>query len=227
MPAQEPLPASKGLHDPKEARKLSDEIGTLLHTLGERPVLLREVIQVTQGRAFMLLLILLALPFCTPVPMLGLSTPFGLVIALIGLRLALRQRPWLPEKLLNTALPPRFFLAVLKASRKILRCMEYLLRPRLCFLVDVGFLHHAYGSMILIAGVLLLLPLPIPFTNTLPAMTIVLLSGALLERDGYSVIGGILLFLATLVFFACVAWGGKEVVGWLQNHLGNLFTPRD
>jgi hypothetical protein len=38
-----------------------------------------------------------AFPFCTPIPLPGFSLPFGLVIAIIGLRLALGQKPWLPR----------------------------------------------------------------------------------------------------------------------------------
>ena len=71
------------------SRKLSEELADLRFRLTEQPVTLREVILVLRGRAYLLLVILLALPFCTPVPLPGLSTPFGLAIALISLRLAL------------------------------------------------------------------------------------------------------------------------------------------
>ena len=70
-------------------RRLSEELADLRTRFTEQPVTLREVILVLRGRAYLLLLILLALPFCTPVPLPRLSTPFGLAIALISLRLAL------------------------------------------------------------------------------------------------------------------------------------------
>src|SRR4051794_34430020 len=48
------------------------------------------------GRGAAMLLLLLALPFCfVPVP--GLSAPIGLVILLVGLRLACSQPPLLPK----------------------------------------------------------------------------------------------------------------------------------
>jgi hypothetical protein len=60
----------------------------LIQVFAERSVTLREVMEVLRGRTFTL-----ADPagaaFCTPIPLQGVSTLFGLVIAIIGFRLAL------------------------------------------------------------------------------------------------------------------------------------------
>ena len=77
-------------------KKLSEELIELRERVAERAVTIRELLYVLKGRAYMLLVILLTLPFLLPVPLPGLSTPFGLAIILICLRLALGQRPWLP-----------------------------------------------------------------------------------------------------------------------------------
>jgi hypothetical protein len=42
------------------------------------------------------LVIILVLPFCQPIPLPGFSTPFGIALMIFGFRIALRQRPWLP-----------------------------------------------------------------------------------------------------------------------------------
>jgi hypothetical protein len=170
-----------------------------------------------------MLLVILALPFCSPIPLPGLSTLFGLVIALIGFRLSLGQKPWLPARLLDLQLPSRFFPRLLSATRRLVRLLEYFLRPRLAWLVNRALLHHACGAMIMIAGVLLLLPLPIPFSNILPALTVVLTAGGLLERDGYAVLAGTLVFGLCLCFFGAIAFGGLEFVNWLNHSLGGLF----
>lgn len=196
--------------------RLSQELARLIEEFALRRVTLREVIDVLHGRAYTLLLVLLALPFCTPVPMLGLSTPFGLVIAIIGFRLSLRQAPWLPKRLLDTALPPRFFATLLGAGRRMIRLLEWGLRPRWVAVVDQGVLHHLYGLLILISGLLLLLPLPIPGSNLMPALVVVLIAAALMERDGLCAVAGMFVFVLTLVFFAALFWGGVEGVSWLQ-----------
>ena len=167
-------------------QRLSEELAFLIAEFAERPVRLREVMSLLHGRAWTMLLIILALPFCTPIPLPGISMPFGLVIAAVGLRLALGQKPWLPPRLLDTKVPPHSFSKVLGATRRLIRFLELFLRPRSAWLLDVKVLQHASGAVILLSGVLLVLPLPIPFTNGLPALTVVLIAGAMLERDGCS-----------------------------------------
>ena len=215
--------------DPKEGstslkpQRLSEEISELIEAFEDRSVTLREVIEVLRGRAYILLLILLALPFCTPIPLPGVSTPFGLVIAVIGFRLALRQEPWLPRRLQATKVPARFFRRLLGAARGIIRALEVFLRPRWTYLLDAKLPHHGYGATVCVCGILLLLPLPIPLSNGLPALTVVLIACAILERDGYCLVAGLLTFAVTLCFFGAILWGGAEVAGWLHEHLDTLF----
>ncbi|MGV3531993.1 MAG: exopolysaccharide biosynthesis protein [Chthoniobacteraceae bacterium] len=210
---------------PAPPRKLSAEIDLLLEALAERPLRLREMITVMQGRAYTLLLILISIPFCLPIPLPGLSTVLGGIIALIGLRLSLRQDPWLPERVLDAQLSAATVTRLLTASRRVARLLESVLRPRFSFLVDFVVMHHVYGAMICISGLLLLLPLPLPFTNMLPALTVILLSGALLERDGYFAVGGMLMFVITIAFFASLFAGGMALVHVIEDWVGRGFTP--
>jgi hypothetical protein len=220
-PASTVKPETPALMVGPQPRRLSDELAKLVEGFAERPVTLREVVTVLRGRAYTLLLIFLALPFCTPIPIPGLSTVLGLVIALIGFRLSLRQKPWLPAKLLDTALPPRFFVTMLSAGRWILRALEWGAKPRWIALVEQPLLQHAYGVMILVSGLLLLLPLPIPFSNFLPSIVIILTAMTLLERDGYCAILAFIAFILTLCFFASLVFFGTEgfihLKSWL-NH---------
>ncbi|MEO7414431.1 MAG: exopolysaccharide biosynthesis protein, partial [Opitutaceae bacterium] len=147
---------------PPKPRKLSEDLALILREFEIETVTLREVMGVLHGRGYVLLVMLLALPFATPIPLPGLSTPFGLVIALIGLRLALGQKPWLPARLLDTALSPRLFKKVFAAAEKILKAFELLLKPRLLWLTGSAGLLQVHAIPILLSAVMLLLPLPIP-----------------------------------------------------------------
>lgn len=208
-------------------RRLSEEIAALMEAFAERSVTLREVMDILRGRAYTLLLILIALPFCTPIPLPGLSTPFGLVVALIGFRLALRQKPWLPGRLLDTTLPPRFFARLLSATHRLVRALESFLRPRWSRLLEVKAIQHGCGVIVCLGGLLLLLPLPIPFSNGLPALTVVLIGSAILERDGYCAMAGLIVFGITLCFFGAVFWGGAEAVAWLREMVSGILVPDD
>lgn len=171
-------------------RKLSEEIAALRDRFAGGPTTLGTVIEVLQGRAWTLVLILLALPFITPIPLPFLSTPFGLAISLIALRLALGQRPWLPARLLARPLPMGFFDRLLKFSAGVLRFLEKLLRPRLAWIADTPALVRVHALLLLASGAVLLLPLPVPFSNAFPGWVIILIAGGLLERDGAAVLAG-------------------------------------
>ena len=210
LPAVRPLSGQDVVLPTLSASKLSEDLSLILREFEVETVTLREVMSVLHGRGYVLLVMLLALPFSTPIPLPGLSTPFGLVIALIGVRLALGQKPWLPARLLDTRLSPKFFVKVFAAARKILRAFEYFLRPRLLWITGSPRLLQLHAVPILLCAVLLLLPLPIPFSNILPAFSILLLAAGLLERDGVFILAGHLGFLLSVAFFVVVGFAGRE-----------------
>jgi len=74
------------------------------------------------------------------------------------------------------------------------------------------------GIVLTVAGALLILPLSlIPFSNTIPAVAIMLLAMGMLQRDGYFVLGGYLFTVFTFIYFgllvlAAVA-AGNAILG--------------
>lgn len=201
--------------DRAHPRRLSEEFALILREFEVETVTLREVIVLLHGRGFVLLLLLLALPFSTPVPLPGLSTPFGLIIALIGARLAFGEKPWLPAKLLDTRLPPRVFARVFEFARRIILGFERLLRPRLLWVTGSARREQLHAVPIVLCALLLLLPLPIPFSNTLPAWAIMLTAAGLLERDGVFIFAGYGMTLLSGAFFGVIAIFGVEAVEFL------------
>jgi len=199
--------------------KFSRELRCLAEQFADRPARLSEILAATQGRGFNLLLLVIGLPFLTPIPLPGLSTPFGFVVLLIGARLALGHRPWLPEKILHRELPARFVAKLLGAASRIVRWLEVLLCPRLDFLHERWIYRRIAGTLIMISGFLLLLPLPIPLSNSLPALTVVLLAAGAMERDGVFFLAGCAVFSATLAFFGLLAFGGAHLLDNLRHTL--------
>lgn len=201
-------------------RKLSEELADLRHRSALGALTLREVIYTLGGRAYTLLVLLLALPFITPIPLPGLSTPFGLAIALIALRLTLGQRPWLPMKLQRKVLPPGFFGKLFTVAEKTIRIIEKLIRPRLTFLTDTLGLVQLHAVLMLTAALVLVLPIPIPFTNSFPAWAILLVAAGLLERDGLFILAGYLIFALGVLYFIFLGEAAtallQELVQWIR-----------
>lgn len=200
-------------------RRLSEELDDLQRRFAERSVTLREVIGVLHGRAYLLLVIVLALPFCAPVSLPGLSTPLGSVIALISLRLALGQHPWLPARLLDQRLPAGFFVRVFQVTTRLLRFLETFLRPRATAFVEARCLRNLHAVVMLLAACFLLLPLPIPLTNTFPAWVIILIAAGLLERDGLFVAAGYAVFVAGAAFFTVLGGAMHHLIGVIRHAL--------
>ena len=202
-------------------RKLSAELHALNVRFGHDSVRLGELMEVMGDRAYSLILVLLALPFFTPVSLLGISTAFGSVIALIGfLGLVLRLDPrHLPEKLRNRRLPPRFFGLLLRGAERTIRLSERCTRKRLSCFVAGRWKQQIVGGGVILASLLLMLPLPIPFTNFLPAVTIACLALGLLEEDGGMVLAGFAALLVSVVFFGLLGYYGVEVVSHLHHWL--------
>lgn len=203
-------------HSPPLPRKLSEELADLREQVGTRAVTLREVIYRLRGRAYSLLLILLCLPFTQPIPLPGLSTPIGLAIAFIAMRLALGQRPWLPKKLQRKILPAGFFAKTFAVAAWVLRILESFLRPRWPLICANRSALQIHALIMLIAALVLLLPLPIPFSNTFPGWTILLLAAGMLERDGLFILLGYVTFILGTAYFV--------LLGETANHLIHMFT---
>ncbi len=194
----------------------SEELRELAARFAEQPVCLGEILDATKGRGFYLLLIFISLPFTTPIPTPGLSMPFGLGVAVIGARLALGQRPWLPERLLLRKLPTGFLSKLLAGTSRVVRFLERFLRPRLDFLHAQLLYRCLAGVLIAVSGLYMMLPLPVPFTNGLPALTVLLLASAALERDGAFFIAGCIIFAITTTFLTFLAIGGMQAVEYLR-----------
>jgi hypothetical protein len=199
--------------------KFSMELEVLAQQFAGHPACLSDLLTATKGRGFDFLLLLIGLPFLTPIPLPGISTLFGFVVLLIGARLALGRRPWLPKKLLRRELPARFIARVLTGASRAVRWLEILLRPRLDFLHEQWIYRRVAGVLIMLSGALLLLPLPIPLTNTLPALTVVLLAAGAMERDGLFFLAGCATFAVTLAYFGLLIFGGVHLLDHLRRTL--------
>jgi hypothetical protein len=192
--------------EPDPLKKFSDELHALAVRFAEKTVTLQEVIDALGARASALLMVILALPFCSPISIPGLSVPFGVVIAVLAARFALGLPPWLPRRLLAVKLPPKFFRAVLEGASKFIGVIERQLRPRWLWLTEGAVLRRLHMGLVCAGALLLLLPLGgIPFTNTLPALVVVIGALGVLERDGVAVTVAYGFLALTLVYFTVFA----------------------
>ena len=148
--------------------QLSTDLEMLHARVKGRSLTLAELKQSLKGRGSAMLLVLLALPFCF-IAIPGLSTPFGIAICLIGACLVIGREPWLPRFIMRRRLSTIRLSQLLTGAIKMARQLEKFVRPRLAFLHAGPGMLRLIGLGIVISGLGLMLPLPIPFSNNIPA----------------------------------------------------------
>jgi len=184
-------------------RRLSADLHELLRETAGRAVTLGELEQILRGRGFALFLLLLSLPFAFPIAIPGLSIPFGIVIMLLGLRITFGMKPSLPGFILRRKVSRAMLEKILSYGLKLATKMEKLVKPRMHFLQRWPGMINLIGLGIASGGFLLSLPLPplIPFSNTIPAVSVLLLTAGLMERDGLLVLFGHVVNICAWIYF--------------------------
>jgi hypothetical protein len=211
MNATEPAAAAPG-----RRVLLSAQLEELRREFSGSRATVSEVITLLEGRAYTMLMIVLALPFAPPASVPGSSTPLGLIIAVVAAQLALGRLPWLPSRVLAWRLPAAFFAKLIPLTERIVRVLERVLHPRWPSWTETSTVRSIHLLTVVAAAVLLALPILIPFTNMLPGWAILLLACGLLERDGLFIFVGYLVFVATLAYFSFIAFAGVAAFrhGW-------------
>jgi len=156
-----------GAHDggpPPEVRRDGLTVGDLVDEAAEG------------GFGFLIgVLTLLAIPF------VGLSTPFGLVIALLGGQLMVgRRKPWLPARARRRALAMTMLDRVLGILSRRTRWLARLSRRRWELVIQP----RVVGLGVVVLALGLALPLPIPGSNLIFLVPLFMYSVGVLERDG-------------------------------------------
>ena len=155
-------------------------------------VTLKEILTLAGERTFGFLFVLLALPSALPVPAPGYSVPFGIALFLLAVQLiAGRTRPWMPEKWNDKQFDLVTVQKIVKSGTPWLRRLEAISRPRLSPVCTSGPGRAVLGVAIALMAISMMLP--IPLTNTLPAIGIFVTGFGLLDDDGAISLGGLVL----------------------------------
>lgn len=205
---------------------LSDRLSQLQQDHATEAVTLGNLVHKLGINSFGLLFTLLSLPSALPIPAPGYSTPFGIAILILSIQLIQGRRElWLPSKIKEKSLSPKFIKGTTKAGLKVLRFLEPIIHPRItAFRTPAG--RVLIGTLIAIMAILMILP--IPLTNTAPAMVIFAFGLGLSENDGLFVLLAILgaflgITLYSIVVTTIILYG-PEVITQAITYLKSLIT---
>lgn len=184
--------------------QFSQDIERLLTKSAAESITIAEIFQETGERGISLIVSLLALPFLFPMPP-GLSGVMGSGCFCLAIQMAWgRKSPWLPQQIAQYKFPRSVSQKLLKNLRRITVWLERIVRPRWQQIATNRYIWRTNGFCI--AWLSILLMLPFPLTNPLPATTILLLAVANLEADGLLMGIGYLLTLCNTIFFCFMGY---------------------
>lgn len=183
--------------------RFSQEIKLLLQRLAEQHLSLGEILAETAERGFSLVITVLVLPFLFPMPP-GLAGPFGVGCLLLSVQMILgRRSPWLPKRIARYKFPRPFAQLILQNLRRVTTILEKITRPRLAKIAENPLTWRING--LCISWLTLLLMSPVPLTNPIPTVGILLLAVATIESDGLLI---------------CVSYGVTVIITMLFGFIG-------
>jgi hypothetical protein len=187
--------------------RLSEALAATASAVRGHVVTLRELLGHVGEQGLLVFSAILAMPFLIPVSLPFMSTALGLPMLLIGFAIILGRLPWLPDRLLDHALPSDKLQHVLGRAQKIAERFEHLVKPRLLALTGSTLVNSMHGVTMVLTVLLLMAPLPfVPLANTLPAIAIILLCLGMAERDGLMLMAGYALALVSAVYVGGLLW---------------------
>lgn len=207
-------------NDKKKLLKTSVTIAELKKDLPEKGLSLKEFLDKIGDKGKYILIIILTAPFIIPVSIPGSSTPFGLLIILIELSNLINRELYLPNKVAKYQLSYSNILKIFETLEKVMGYVEKIVKPRLTIVTTNIVFLRLKSVFIMLLSFLLLLPLPIPFTDFVPAVGILMLSISTLEKDGLLMIAGYLMTLIAVGYFISVGSLGIEGIKFALSYLG-------
>lgn len=161
-------------------------------------------------------LLLMAVPCLLPVP--GVGTVLGLgLVALAAAMWRGQCATCMPQRVAQLELPRHWAQRVLGLLARAYALAGRHARPRLGHLACAG---RGSGVALVVGLMALLIVLPIPLGNVLPALALMLVGLGLVFRDGVAVVLGLVvaalaLCVSTGLVLMVWLWGGEWLLGWM------------
>ena len=160
-----------------------------------------QLLEALKDRGFGVLIILFALPNA----IIPLAWVLGAPILIFAVQLVLGQpKPWLPQIMSRQTVNRETFTKLSNYVVRYLSMMERWLKPRFSLLTSKS-MERVIGLWLVFLTLVLLVP--VPFGNALPAFAISIVAAGLIEKDGGAIIVGSLIGLAG-TFYVVALLGG-------------------
>ena len=156
--------------------KASDSVSRISKEIPVDGITFKDFLELIGDQGGMLSCIVLVAPFLFPVSIPGSSIPFGLAILLINIGILLERHPLIPKSIMEYKISQNNMLKILNGMGTILSKFERLTKPRLTVLSGKDNMVYVNSSVMSFCAFLLMLPVPVPLTDFLPAYSMLFFS---------------------------------------------------
>lgn len=202
------------LNETSRPHSIAERLGTVIQSLPSDGVTLLEIRDLIGRDGLMMLAAFLTIVFLVPVSIPGVSTVFGAGILMIGFARLIGRDLWIPKRIGSRTVSADRLRGALNRGLSTFRKLERISRPhRASWATSSRFARFINDAGIVVGAILLMAPFGfVPFSNTLPAIAILLLVIGILQSDGLTVIAGHVSILLTMVYFAILIGGGGVAI---------------
>lgn len=204
--------------------KITDILKELEAATPEQGCSIEDVIDRLGREGLLIAVMVLTLPFLLPVSLPGTSIPFGTLIILVCFALMTARPLKLPQHLCSIRIQRRQMVMLTERAMKLFRCLEEWSKPRLNSVTNKTIFVKVHHAGMIANSFCMMLPLPMPLSNAIPAYGIVFLALGLLRRDGFMVIGGYVMLIAILAYLGSIYTLGVLGFTYLQPNAPSIRT---
>lgn len=173
-------------------RPTSDFLAIVVVENKKEAMTVGEIKDALHERGFGILMAIAALPICLPVPVPpGYTTLFSIPLFIFSVQMVLGMRsPWLPIWITKKSVQRTHLEKIVTKANPWLKKLENRMQPRMTY---IGV--HTWERIIGIFSFVftLSISLPLPLTNFPPGCGILIMSLGLLNRDGVTILIGMMI----------------------------------
>ena len=175
---------------------------------------IRDLIDAMEGVGFGLAIMIFAFGIIIPLP-----PPFPSIISIPLVIFALQMvagysSPKLPKKFSNLTVKRSVLAMLVRKSSPYIRKVEKILKPRLHFMTS-ALVERFTGFVILIFATFILLPMPL--SNFIPGLGILIISFGMIGKDGLVVILGMVVGAMGILISTSAVLLGVEALYYLKD----------
>lgn len=204
-------------------RKIVEKIKhAFLHetTKDDDKITIKELVEFLERSGFGVVMLFFSLPILIPLPP-PIPTFISLPLLFFSIQMILGfNHPKLPNFLSQFSIKRKILAKVVEKSAPYVNKLDKIMRSRFSFFIGSS-MEKILGIFCLIFSISILIPLPL--TNLIPGIAIIIISLGLISKDGLFVFSGIAIgVFGTIVTIATIVFG-IEIFSLIFKFFGNLF----